>query len=167
MSTYKKERKWKRFFEVRRAIVVLAILLLIDTFFDILRGTQGNPLFKPIENAFGVWAFPFLVPPVVALLYFLSIGIGKIVEKADKITNGKEIILTTLVVIFVIHDIWVFSLDYLGFRLIKSYLHMIPIYIIAGIAYSWWAEKSVKIIQSKSGLLKKNNNSKYATKLKR
>ena len=135
----------KRFFEARTSIAALAFLLLIDTFFDILRGTQGNPIFKPIENAFGVWAFPLLVPPAVILFYLLSVGIGKIINKADKVTSGKEIILTTLVVIFAIHDIWVFSLDYLGFTLIKNYLHMIPVYIIGGIAYSWWAEKSVKV----------------------
>ncbi|HLD49009.1 MAG TPA: hypothetical protein VJB11_01460 [archaeon] len=128
----------------KAGLITLAVLLLLDTFFDILRGTQGNPLFKPIENAFGIWVFPLLVPFAVAFFYLVVKAIGWVVTKTDKTPHSEELLLTALVIIFAAHDIWVFSVDYLGFRLIRNYLQMIPVYIIIGLAYALWAEHVVK-----------------------
>ncbi len=124
--------------------IIFGLLLLIDTIFDVLRGTQGNPLFKPIENAFGINIFPLLVPFVLVFFYGIIKLIAWIVLKIEKIPNIEEILLTTLIIIFFVHDIWVFSVDYLNFSLIKNYRKMIPIYIIVGLIYSLWAERALK-----------------------
>ena len=128
----------------RTGLIILGMLLLLDTIFDILRGTQGNPLFKPIENAFGIWIFPFLVPFALVFFYIIIKLLGQFVEKMDRTTHSEEILLTALVIIFVVHDMWVFSVDYMGFRLIRSYYQMIPIYIIVGMAYALWAQHIIK-----------------------
>ncbi len=128
----------------RNGLIILGMLLLLDTVFDVLRGTQGNPLFKPIENAFGIWVFPFLVPFALAFFYLAARLLGRVVEKIDRTPHSEEILLTALVVIFAVHDFWVFSVDYLGFRLVRSYYQMIPVYIIIGLAYSLWAERLIR-----------------------
>ena len=124
--------------------IILGLLLLIDTIFDVLRGTQGNPLFNPIENTFGINAFPLLVPFALVFFYGVIKIVAWIVLKIEKVPNMEEILLTTLVIIFFVHDMWVFSVDYLNFSLIRDYHKMIPIYIIIGLAYSTWAERSLK-----------------------
>ena len=128
----------------RQGLAVLFILLLIDTLFDVIRGTQGNPIFKPIENSFGIWVFPFLVPFVVVFFYAVVKFFGRVVYKIDKTPHADEILLTALAVIFAVHDIWVFSLDFLGFSLIKDFRHMIPVYIVAGLAYALWIEHRMR-----------------------
>ncbi len=128
----------------RTGLIILGALLLLDTIFDVLRGTQGNPLFKPIENTFGIWVFPLLVPFALVFFYAVAKALGWIVEKVDRTPYSEGIILTALVLIFALHDIWVFSVDYLGFRLIRSYYQMIPIYIVVGMAYALWAQYTVK-----------------------
>ena len=128
----------------RNGLITLGILLLIDTIFDVLRGTQGNPLFKSIENAFGIWIFPLLVPIALVFFYIAVKLLGQLVEKIDRTPYSEEILLMALVIIFVVHDIWVFSVDYMGFRLIRSYYQMIPIYIAVGMAYALWAQHIMK-----------------------
>lgn len=128
----------------RAALIALAALLLIDTLFDILRGTQGNPIFKPIENAFGIGVFPLLVPFAVLFFYLVAKALAWVVVKTDKTPSAEELLLTTFVVIFVVHDLWVFSLGYLGFSFIRDYRQMIPVYIVAGLAYALWAERRLK-----------------------
>ncbi|MBI5060686.1 MAG: hypothetical protein HZB67_00050 [Candidatus Aenigmarchaeota archaeon] len=134
----------KVFLSKRSGLIALALLLLLDTVFDILRGTQGNQLWKPIENAFGIWVFPLLVPVALVLFYLAIKAMGWLVYRIDKTPHAEEILLTVFVIIFVVHDLWVFSSDYLGFRLIKSFYHMIPIYIIIGLSYALWAEHALK-----------------------
>ncbi len=119
---------------------MLAMLLLLDTIFDVLRGTQGNPLYKPIENAFGIQVFPLLVPLALVFFYIVVKAFAWLVVKIDNTPHCEEILLTAFVLIFTAHDIWVFSADYLGFRLIKSFYHMIPVYIVLGLGYALWAE---------------------------
>ncbi len=140
----KPDRKPKVILSKKKGLIILAALLLLDTFFDVIRGTQGNPLFKPIENAFGIWAFPFLVPFAVAFFYAVAKLLGWVVTKVDKTRYSEEILLSALVMIFVAHDIWVFSVDYLGFSLIRNYLQMIPVYIVVGLAYALWAQNKAR-----------------------
>lgn len=136
--------KNKVFLSKTAGFIILGLLLLTDTIFDVLRGTQGNPLYKPIENAFGINIFPLLVPFALVFFYGIIKLIAWIAVKIEKVPNIEEILLTTLVIIFFVHDIWVFSVDYLSFALIRNYHKMIPVYIIIGLIYSTWAERKLK-----------------------
>ncbi len=132
------------FLSKRNGILALGALLLLDTLFDVARGTQGNPLYKPIENAFGITVFPLLVPIALLFFYIIVKIAAWLIAKVERTKHSEEIMLTTLVIIFAVHDAWVFSVDYLGFNVINSYIQMIPIYIAVGLAYSLWAENKGK-----------------------
>jgi len=120
--------------------IVLALLLLLDTLLDVVRGTQGNPLFKPIENAFGIIVFPLLVPFVLVGFYFVVKAVGWPVKKFDKFPRGEELVLSVLVVIFALHDLLIIVHDFFGVQILRSYAEMILLYTVVGIAYGWFAE---------------------------
>ena len=61
-------------------LIVLAILVLIDAFLDVIRGVEGNPLWIPIVNMIGIKNVPFLAP-------FVFKG-AKVVAKAEVLTNA-------------------------------------------------------------------------------
>lgn len=132
------------FLPKKPALIGLGMLLLLDTIFDVLRGTQGNPLFKPIENAFGIWAFPLLVPLALAFFYAVVKFVGMVVQKTDPVPHVEEILFTALVIIFAVHDTLIFFADYLGVRLITSFPQMIILYTAIGFGYSLWAEHETK-----------------------
>jgi len=84
--------------------------------------------------------------PNVELPDFVIFGKDEIsVRKVDKIKkNSEELVLTTLVLVYFIFVLWVVSVDFLGFTLIKSHYALIPILVIVAIIYSLWAEKDLK-----------------------
>ena len=69
----------------RTGFILLGALLFLDTIFDVMRGTQGNPLYKPIENAFGIWVFPLLVPFALVFFYLVVKAAGWLVVKFDRV----------------------------------------------------------------------------------
>ena len=80
--------------------IILAILVFTDGFLDVIRGAEGNPLWKPIVNIIGINYVPFLVPFVLLLFYFAVKSGAWIVKKVDKISvKSEELVLTTLVLI--------------------------------------------------------------------
>ncbi len=128
----------------RNGWIALAMLLLTDTLLDVIRGTQGNPLWKPLENAIGINAFPLLVP--LALLFFYPVvkALGWIVKRYDRFPQGEELVLTALVVIFALHDALIIAADFFSIRLLRNQGEMIALYTIAGIAYGSLAEHKMK-----------------------
>ena len=123
--------------------IVLAILVLIDAFLDVIRGVEGNPLWIPIVNMIGIKNVPFLAPFVLALFYAAVKALGWIVKKADKTPKAEELVLTALVIVYAIFDIWAISVDFLGFRLIPNFKYMIIPLIIIGMGYALWAQKKL------------------------
>ena len=125
--------------------IILAVLVFLDAFLDVIRGTEGNPLWQPIVNIIGINYVPFLVPFVLLLFYFVVKGGAWLTRKVDKIqTNSEELVLTSLVLAYFVFDLWVISVDFFGFRLIKNHYHLIPILIVILLIYSLWAEKKLK-----------------------
>lgn len=120
--------------------IVLAILVFIDVFLDVIRGIEGNPLWIPIVNIIGINNAPFLVPFVLLLFYLAVKALSLLVEKIDKTLRSEELILTTLVIVYAILDIWVISVDFFGFRLISNFRYMIIPMIILGLGYAFWAQ---------------------------
>ncbi len=125
----------------RTGWIVLAILVFIDAFLDVIRGVEGNPLWMPIVNAIGIKNAPFLVPLVLLLFYLVVKVLGWLVEKTDKTPNSEELVLTALVIAYSVFDTWAISVDFLGFTLIPDFRYMIIPMMILALGYALWAQK--------------------------
>ena len=123
---------------------LLAGLILIDAFLDVIRGVEGNPLWIPIVNMIGIKNVPFLAPFVLALFYGVVKALGWIVEKADKTPKSEELVLTSLVIAYGLFDVWALSVDFFGFGLIPNFRYMIIPMTIAALGYALWAQKKLR-----------------------
>jgi len=122
---------------------LLAGLILIDAFLDVIRGVEGNPLWIPIINMIGIKNVPFLAPFVLALFYAVVKALGWLVDKIDKTPRSEELVLTALVIVYAIFDIWAISVDFLGFGLIPNFRYMIIPMTIIALGYALWAQKKL------------------------
>ena len=132
------------------AWIILVFLVILDAFLDLIfaggRGLQ-SPIWKPIANLLGVNNPLFLTPLVLILFYFVVKGGAWLTKKADKIpVKAEELVLTTLVIVYGVFDLWLISIYFFNFGLFRSHIYLIPILIIIGIAYSWWAENKLKAL---------------------
>ena len=127
--------------------IILILLVLLDAFLDVIfaegKGLE-TPVWKPIANFLGVSNPLFLTPLVLILFYFVVKTGTWLSKKVDKIPESEELVLTTLVIIYGIFDLWLISIYFFNFTLFKNHYYLIPILIIVGIAYSWWAENKIK-----------------------
>ncbi len=135
------------------AWIILIGLVFLDALFDVIfaegKGLESNIL-KPIANLLGVSNPLFLTPLVLILFYFVVKAGAWLARKIDKIPRkAEELVLTTLVIVYGVFDLWLVSVYFFNFALFKSHYYLIPILIIIGIAYSWWAENRLK--NKKSG----------------
>lgn len=127
----------------------LIILVYIDAILDIIRGKEGNPLWIPFTERFGINIVLFLAPFVILLFYFVLKVLAKIVFRIDKTPFAEEILLTTLVIVYALFDLWLISADFFNFRLIRSFYQTIPFLILVGLIYALWAERKVKNLKIK------------------
>ena len=96
--------------------IILTVLLFIDAFLNVIRGAEGNPVWKPILNYVGIQYTPIFVPFVLLIFYFAVKGGAWLSRKVDKIPiKSEELVLTTLVLAYFVFDLWVISVDFLGF----------------------------------------------------
>ena len=128
--------------------IILIILVVLDAFLDVIfaggKGLESNVL-RPISNLLGINNPLFLTPLVLVIFYFLIKGGAWLTKKVDKIpAQAEELVLTTLVIVYGVFDLWLISVYFFNFRLFKSHFYLIPVLILIGIAYSWWAEKKLK-----------------------
>lgn len=128
--------------------IIITLLVLLDALLDMLfakgKGLENNVL-KPITDIFGITSPLLAVPFVLILFYFVVKGGAWLAEKVDKVkVKAEELVLTTLVIVYGIFDIWLLSVYLFDFRLFKSHYYLIPILILAGIIYEWWAERKLK-----------------------
>lgn len=125
----------------RSGWVILTLLVFLDSFLDVIRGVEGNPLWIPIVNVIGINNVPFLVPFVLLLFYLVVKALGRLVEKTDKTPNSEELVLTALVIAYAVFDVWAISVDFLGFKLIPNFRYMIIPMVILALGYALWAQK--------------------------
>lgn len=150
LLNYKVNRNMKKVFLSKKAgWLFLIILVYIDAFLDIIRGKEGNPLWMPFVERFGIYVVLFLAPFVILLFYFALKILAKIIIKIDKTPFAEEILLTALVIIYFLFDLWLISADFFGFKLIKNFRYTIPFLIVAGLIYALWAEHKVKNLKIK------------------
>jgi len=130
------------------AWISLIVLVILDASLDVIfaegKGLESNIL-KPIANLLGINNPLFLTPFVLVIFYFAVKSGAWLTKKVDKIpVKSEELVLTTLVLVYGIFVLWLISVYFFNFRLLRSHLYLIPILIIIGIAYSWWAENKLK-----------------------
>lgn len=123
--------------------IALAVLVFFDAFLDVMRGVEGNPLWIPVVDAIGINNVPFLVPFVLVLLYLVVKALSLLVEKIDKTPKSEELVLTALVIVYLVFDLWAVSVDFFGFKLIPNFRYMIIPLIIIGLGYGLWAQKKL------------------------
>ena len=128
--------------------IILTALVLLDALLDVIfakgKGLESL-IWKPIANFLGISNPLFLTPLVIIIFYFGVKGGAWLSKKIDKIpTRAEELVLTTLVIVYGIFDLWLISVYLFNFTLFKNHLYLIPILIVVGIAYSWWAEDKLR-----------------------
>ena len=128
--------------------IILIALVLFDALLDVIfakgKGLESNIL-KPVADLFGISNPLFMTPLVLIIFYFGVKGGAWLSKKVDKIpTQAEELVLTALVIVYGIFDLWLISVYFFNFTLIKNHFYLIPILIIVGIVYSWWAENKLK-----------------------
>jgi len=124
--------------------ILLTALVFIDALLDVvISGGVGSPFWKPIADIFGIKMVPLLAPVVLVIFYFAVKTLGWLVQKTDKTPRSEELILTTLVVIYGVFDVWLIA-RILGFNLITNYRLMIIPLTIIGLVYGLWAQKKLK-----------------------
>lgn len=132
------------FLSKRVGWIIFVALLFADAFIDMIRGVEGNPLWVPLVNLIGINYVPILVPLILPLYYFALKLLSRVVTRVDKVPHAEEILLTSLVVIYSVFDLWLVASGFFGFRLIRSFYQTIPVLIVAGFAYALLAEHLVK-----------------------
>ena len=124
--------------------ILLTALVFIDALLDVvISGGVGSPFWKPIADIFGIKMVPLLAPVVLVIFQFAVKALGRLVQKTDKTPRSEELILTTLVVIYGVFDVWLIA-RILGFNLITNYRLMIIPLTIIGLVYGLWAQKKLK-----------------------
>ena len=120
---------------------VLILLIFWDAFFTYRGGREGNPLWQPIVERFGLNALWVLAIFVLVLFYFLTKILGRYTEKVEKFPQGEEIVLTNLVIVFIVYDLYITfaapRIGYLGFR---RHYAIIPVLIVPVLIYDIWLE---------------------------
>lgn len=128
--------------------IILITLVLLDALLDVIfAGGSGlqSPIWKPIANLLRVSNPLFMTPLVLIIFYFGVKGGAWLAKKIDKIyIKTEELVLTTLVIVYGVFDLWLILVYFFDFSLFRNHYYLIPVLIIIGIAYSWWAENKLK-----------------------
>jgi hypothetical protein len=128
-------------------IILIFLVLLdasLDVFFEQGRGLESG-IWKPISDFVKI-KNPLLMTPFVLVLFYFFVKIGAwVARKIDKVAiKSEELVLTTIVIIYGLFDLWLILVYFFDFTLIKSHYYLIPFFIIIGILYEIWAEKKLK-----------------------
>jgi len=141
----------KAFLSKKIGWIILICLVLFDASLDVIfahgSGLQ-SAIWKPIADLLRVSNPLFLTPLVLILFYFIVKGGALLTKKIDNIQfKTEELVLTTLVIVYGVFDLWLISVYLFNFKLFKSHFYLIPILIIIGVIYNWWAEDKLKDIK--------------------
>lgn len=129
--------------------VLLTVLVFLDAFLDLITGAKGSPLWNPIAHFFGIKLVPLLAPLVLAIFYLAVKIFGWIVQQTDKTPKSEELILTTLIIVYGVFDVWLIAVKFFDFNLITNYRLMIIPLTVVGMLYGLWAQKKLKVAEER------------------
>ena len=143
-----KDKKSKVVLSKKAGWIILAILVILDAFLDLIfTGGAGlqSPVWKSISNFLKINNPIFLTPLVLIIFYFGIKGSVWLARKVDKVSiKSEELVLTALVLVYGLFDLWLILVYFFNFSLFKSHYYLIPILIVIALIYSLWAEKKLK-----------------------
>lgn len=127
---------------------ILILLVFYDAFITYRGGQEGNPLWKPLVEIFGLNTLWVLAIFVLLLFYFLTKILGRYMERQEHYPQGEEIVLTSLVIAFGTYDLYItFLLPHFGFLGFRSHYAVIPVLAVPVLIYNvWLARQKKKII---------------------
>lgn len=121
--------------------IIIILLVFWDAFLTYLGGSEGNPLWKPIIQTFGINALWGLMPVALLIFYLASKFFGWLIKAIDKIPEGEEIVLTGLVLVFATYDIYItFFLRTFGWLGARSHYRIILLLMVPVIGYIIYTE---------------------------
>ncbi|MBS3065795.1 hypothetical protein J4229_01990 [Candidatus Pacearchaeota archaeon] len=137
----------------KAAWIILIVLVLLDAFLDLIfaegKGASAG-IWKPISTTLGIDNPIFLTPFVLILFFVLVKAAAFLARKIDRVPcSSEELVLTTLVLVYGLFDIWLLSVYLFSFGLFRNQFYLIPILIVVGIAYEWWADNRLKRFHTK------------------
>jgi hypothetical protein len=108
--------------------ILLTLLLYWDAGLTYSRGQEGNPLWAPLVDSFGLGVL-WVLPLVALALFYLAVeGFGWVAEKVDKLPNGRNVVLTNLVIVFATYDVYLtWFLPQFGWLGSRSHFAVIPV----------------------------------------
>ena len=120
---------------------ILVLLVFWDAFITFSAGGESNPLLRPIVTYFGLHALWVLGILVLGLFYLLVKYVGKYAQKYEGYSQGEEIVLTSLVIVFATYDFYLtFLRPYFGYLGSRYHYAIIPILIVPVLIYNLWLE---------------------------
>ena len=124
---------------------ILIALVFLDAAITYSRGREGNPLWKPLVEAFGTNMLFVLAALVLVLFYAVVRFVGWYITKKEHFPQGEGIVLTTFVIAFATYDFYIiFLLPYIGFLGTNSHYAVIPVLLVPVLAYNVWADRNRK-----------------------
>ncbi|MBI2589478.1 hypothetical protein HYW32_00375 [Candidatus Berkelbacteria bacterium] len=103
-------------FPKRIGWLILVLLVYFDAIFTVIIGKEGNPLWQIFTNRYGIWTDLIAPIPVLLALYVGILLLTPIVRRFDRYPNSHEVILTNLIIVYAIYDLY-FILNFVGFPL--------------------------------------------------
>ncbi len=121
--------------------ILIILLVLWDAYLTYIGGSEGNPLWKPIIQSFGINALWVLVPIALGIFYLATKILGWLIKAADKISEGEEIVLTALVLVFGTYDLYItFFLKSFGWLGARNHYRIILLLMVPAILYIIYTE---------------------------
>ncbi|MDO8576858.1 MAG: hypothetical protein Q7R82_00795 [Candidatus Daviesbacteria bacterium] len=121
--------------------ILITLLVFWDVLLTYLGGSEGNPLWKPIVQTYGINALWVLAPVALLIFYLATKILGWLIKTIDKIAEGEEIVLTGLVLVFATYDLYItFFLRSFGWMGSRSHYSIILLLMVPVIGYIIYTE---------------------------
>lgn len=121
--------------------VLIVLLVFWDAVLTYLGGFEGNPLWKPVIQNYGIDALWALVPVALGIFYLAAKILGWLIKAIDKIAEGEEIVLTGLVLVFGTYDLYItFFLRSFGWLGGGSHYRIIALLMVPVLGYIIYTE---------------------------
>lgn len=121
--------------------ILITLLVFWDALLTYIGGSEGNPLWKPIIQSYGINALWVLALVALGIFYLATKILGWLIKSIDKIAEGEEIVLTGLVLVFATYDLYItFFLRSFGWPGTRSHYGIILLLMVPVILYIVYTE---------------------------
>src|SRR3989344_3889103 len=93
-------------FSKKTGWLILGALIFLDAGVTFALGAEGNPLWSYFTERFGIWVVLVLAALLLPVLYGAIKLLAPLVAKTDQLANSEEVLLTNLVIIYALYDLY-------------------------------------------------------------